>query len=130
MIRRDPNSPNPMRIRHCLFVTLLLLAACSKGDDALAGHWKVEAPVDGLQVGVDFDGKGGQVIAHLDGPDGHVHPPKGSYSFDATTKTVSVRCALLGEGKPDSWSGTLAGDVLELAAGERKLRLKKGGSAH
>jgi len=88
-----------MRIRHLSFVPFLVVAAaCSKGSDALAGHWKAEAPVNGLQVGIDFDGNGGQVIVHLDGPDGHTHPPKGTYTFDAASKAVTVRALLLGEG--------------------------------
>ena len=118
-----------MRIRHCLFVPLVLLAACSS-DHPLAGHWKADAPVDGLRVGVDFHAENGQVMAHVDGPDGHSHPPKGTYTFDAATNAVMVKCMLLGEGKPDTWTGTLAGDTLQLAAGATRLTLKKGGSAH
>ena len=119
-----------MRIRHVpLVLPFLVLAACSSGNP-LAGHWSPEAEVAGLRVGVDFDDKSDQVLAHVDGPNGHSHPPKGSYTFDSATKLVTVKCKLMGDGKAETWTGTLQGESLELAGGDVKLKLKKGGSAH
>ena len=118
-----------MRIRHVLVVLpLLALAACSSGNP-LAGHWSPEAEVAGMRVGLDF-GEGDQIMAHVDGPDGHGHPKPISYTFDAATKLVTVKCKLMGDGKADTWTGTLQGEALELTGGDLKLKFKKGGSAH
>jgi hypothetical protein len=84
----------------------------------MAGNWSPDGAVAGFTVGLEFDG-----------PDGHVHPAA-TYSYDAATGTVTVKSKLLGEGKPDTWTGKPAGEVLELAGGELKLKFKKGGKAH
>ena len=118
-----------MRSRLLYVLPLLFAAACSD-NHPLAGHWSPEAAVAGLKVGIDFDGKTDQVMAHVDGPDGHSHPPKGTYTFDSATKAVTVKCKLMGDGKADTWTGTLAGETLELTGGDTKLKFKKGGSAH
>ena len=40
-----------------------------------------------------------------------------------------MRCLVLGDGKPDVWTGTVDGDAMTLAAGDVKLALKKRGKA-
>ncbi|MBL8755260.1 MAG: hypothetical protein JNK15_18315 [Planctomycetes bacterium] len=123
-----------MRLR-LLVLPLFLFAACggdhaSTGGDALAGHWSPVGKVGELEVGLEFDGKGDKVVGHVDGPDGHVHPPGLTYSFDAATKKVTLKGKVLGDGKADTWTGTLGGDTLELVGGTDKFTVKKGGKAH
>lgn len=122
--------PTPMRIRLCLLaVPVLLFAACGH-EHALAGHWKAEKPPAPVEkLGIDFDAKSDAVLTHLDTADGHGHK-KGTYTFDAATMAVTVNCLVLGDGKPETWTGKLAGDSLELTGGTDKLTFKKGGSAH
>ena len=62
-----------------------------------------------------------------DGTHDHLH---GTYTFDAASKAVTVKCKLMGDWKSEAWTGTLAGEVLELTDGTDKLKFKKGGSAH
>lgn len=119
-----------MKPRLLLIVPLLLVACSDAPGDAMAGHWSPDGKVGEFTVGLEFDGKGDKVMAHVDGPDGHSHPPGITYMFDATTKVVTVRGKLLGDGKADTWTGTVSGDTLELAGGRDKIKLKKGGKAH
>lgn len=127
-----------MRIRHALFVLpLLFFAACGSSDHPLAGNWSQDTGADAKGISLEFDVRltngalGTEVMVHTapaaDGSHDHLH---GSYTFDAASKAVTVKCKLLGDGKADSWAGTLAGDTLELAAGDAKLKFKKGGKAH
>ncbi|MFY9345669.1 MAG: hypothetical protein WAT39_24470 [Planctomycetota bacterium] len=118
-----------MRFRLPPVLALLLLAACGSSHP-LAGHWSPEGQQGPVTVGIDFDADSDAVMAHVDGPDGHSHPPKGTYTFDAATKAVTVKCKLMGDGKADTWTGTLNGDALELTGGEVKLKVRRGGSAH
>jgi hypothetical protein len=119
-----------MRTRLLLCSILLSFAAsCSEGTDAMAGNWKPDGQSGAHTVGLEFDGKGDKVMGHVDGPDGHKHP-SGTYTYDAATKLVTVRAKLLGDAMADTWTGTVAGDSLELTGGTTKLKLKKGGSAH
>lgn len=120
-----------MRIRSlAVLVPFVLLAACS-GGHALAGHWKAETPpAPFTKVGLDIDGGSNAALAHLDTADGHSHPPKGTYTFDAATGAVTVNVKLLGDGKAETWAGKLTGDSLELVGGKDTLKFKKGGSAH
>lgn len=120
-----------MRLRHPLFVLSFLFVAACSSDHPLAGNWSQDTGADAKGMSLEFDAKGSEVMVHTapaaDGSHDHLH---GSYTFDAATKAVTVKCKLLGDGKADSWAGTLAGDTLELAAGDQKLKFKKGGKAH
>lgn len=119
--------------RHRLFaVPLLLLAACGH---PLKGYWKAETvPAPLKKVGIDFDDATDRVLAHVDrvlanGDSEHKHE-NGHYTFDAESKLVTVKCKLMGDGKAETWTGTLAGEVLELTGGTEKVKLVKGGAAH
>lgn len=120
-----------MRIRPSLSVLPLLLVAACSSDHPLAGNWSQDTGSDAKGLSVEFDVKGTEVMVHTapapDGSHDHLH---GSYTFDAATKAVTVKCKLMGDGKAESWTGTLAGDQLELAAGDVRLKFKKGGKAH
>ncbi len=130
-----------MRLRLTCVLPLLLIAACdghkdhaSTGGDALAGHWSAVGKLGELTVGIEFDGKGGNVVAHIDGPDGHMHSAKDTtYTFDAATKKVTIKGKLLGSAKENAateWAGSVNGDTLELVGGTDKITVKKGGKAH
>ena len=118
-----------MRHRLLAVVPFLMLAACDGGGDAMMGNWSPEGEVAGFRVGLEFDGKGNKCMPHVDGPDGHGHPAA-TYTFDPASKLVTVKSKLLGDAKADTWTGTLAGDTLELTGGDVKLKFKKGGKAH
>jgi hypothetical protein len=130
-----------MRLRLNCVLPLFLIAACgghkdhgnatgNATGDALAGFWAADGKVGELTIGLEFDGKGDKVMAHVDGPDGHEHPPGTTYTFDAATKKVTVKGKVLGDGKADTWTGTLAGDALALTGGADTIKVKKGGQAH
>lgn len=120
-----------MRIRPSLFVLPLLLVAACSSDHPLAGNWSQDTGSDAKGLSVEFDVKGTEVMVHTapaaDGSHDHLH---GSYTFDAASKAVTVKCKLMGDGKAESWTGTLAGDQLDLSAGDVRLKFKKGGKAH
>jgi hypothetical protein len=125
-----------MRTR-LLALPLFLIAACdgdnhgsSTGGDAMAGMWSAVGKIGDLTVGLEFDGKGDKVIGHVDGPDGHAHPPGLTYTFDTATKKVVVKGKILGDAKAAEWTGTVNGDTLELVGGTDKITVKKGGKAH
>lgn len=112
------------------FVLPLLLAAC--GDShPLAGAWNQELPGDAHGMHVSFDTKGDRVdIGTAPRPDGthdHLH---GTYTFDAAKKAVTVKAKLLGDGKADTWTGTLDGDHLELTSADGKILFHRGEHAH
>jgi len=119
-----------MQRRHAYVLPFLLLAACGN-DHPLAGNWaqQVEGGKKGLQLG--FQTAGDKVMVHTppreDGSHDHLH---GTYTFDANSKAVTVKCKLLGDGKADAWTGTLAGKALDLSGGGVTLKFAQGGSAH
>jgi hypothetical protein len=122
-----------MRRVRLFAVPLLLLAACGH---PLKGYWKAEAvPAPLKKVGIDFDDATDRVLAHIDrflpnsDTSEHKHEP-GHYTFDAATKAVTVKCKLMGDGKAETWTGTLAGETLELTGGADMVKLVKGGAAH
>lgn len=120
----------PMRMRSCFLVLPALLFAACGGQHPLGGHWKADKPPAPVEkLGIDFDANSDAVLTHLDTADGHGHK-KGTYTFDAATMAVTVKCLVLGDGKSDTWTGKLAGDTLELTGGTDKVTFKKGGSAH
>lgn len=105
---------------------LLLLAAC--GDHhPLAGAWNQELPGGAHGMHITFDTKGDKVDiglpARADGTHGHAH---GTYTFDAASKTVTVKATLMGEGKADTWTGKLDGEHLELSSADGKLTFHHG----
>lgn len=117
-----------MRNRFLALLPTLVLGACGSSHP-LAGNWSPEGPVEGMTVGLEFDGKAEQVGAHVDGPNGHSHPAA-TCTYDAASGVVTVKAKLLGEGKPDTWTGKPVGESLELVGGAIKLKFKKGGRAH
>jgi hypothetical protein len=124
-----------MRIRHLLFVPFLALAACTKHESSvvdtssLGGKWKTEPPPASLENhSLDLDSGSDKAMVHFDTAGEHVHK-YGTYTFDPATKALTVRCLVLGEGKPDVWTGTVTGDAMTLSAGDSKLSLKKAGKA-
>jgi hypothetical protein len=118
-----------MRIRHLLFVPFLALVACSADESPLDGKWKVEPLPAGFDKhSLDLDGASDKVLVHFDVGDEHAHK-HGTYTYDAAAKTLTVRCLVLGDGKPDVWTGTVAGDTMTLTGGDTKLTLKKAGKA-
>jgi hypothetical protein len=124
-----------MRLRHSLFaLPALFLVACTAEkpvDHPLAGNWAQDTGTDAKGINLEFDPASAKMTVHTapraDGTHDH---PAATYTFDAATKAVTVKCKLLGDAKADTWTGTLAGAVLELAGGADKLKFKKGGSAH
>ncbi len=119
-----------MRIRHLLFVPFLLLASCSS-DHPLTGNWAQDTgtAVKGIQLG--FDTAGTKVTVHTaPRPDGTHDHPAATYTFDAASKAVTIKGDLAGDGKTDTWTGTVTGDTMQLTGGAATLRFKKGGSAH
>ena len=115
------------RSSRLLFPALLLLVSCSKHP--LHGGWREEG-AKAPRV-LSFDPAGSKLMVHTpprpDGGHDHLH---GTYTFDAATKAVTVQCKLLGDGKADRWSGTLADKALELSSADGKLAFARGGSAH
>lgn len=115
-------------------VPALLFAACghdhdhgTASDHPLGGTWVQQLAGDAKGFGLAFDTKGSACEMHTapraDGSHDHVG---GTYTFDAATKAVTVKCKLLGDGKADSWAGTLGTGVLELTGGTDKVTLKPG----
>ena len=115
------------------FVPALLFAACSghdhgaASDHPLGGMWVQDTGSEAKGFGLQFNTKGTDCDLHTapraDGTHDHEH---GSYTFDATTKAVTVTCKLLGPGKAEAWAGTLGVGVLELTGGADKVTLKPG----
>lgn len=116
------------------FVPALLFAACghdhahgAASDHPLGGMWVQDTGSDAKGFGLEFDTKGSACELHTapraDGSHDHVH---GTYTFDAASKAVTVKCKLLGDAKADTWAGTLGTGVLELTGGADKVTLKPG----
>lgn len=123
----------PMKKLLLALVPALLFAACghdhahgSASDHPLGGQWKQDTGGKGEGFGLVFNTKGSDCEVHTapraDGTHDHID---GTYTFDAATKAVTVKCKLL-EGKPDNWAGTLGAGVLELTSGTDKVTLKPG----
>lgn len=125
-----------MKIRTLIsFALLSTLTACGGDADAaagpIAGNWTQETGTDAKGITVEFDGKSDQMQVHTapDADGNHEHV-KGTYTFDAATKAVTVKCPLLGPGKGDTWQGKIDGEHLTVTSGETKLTFHKGGDAH
>ena len=118
-----------MRTRSLVVLAPLALFAACSGGNPLAGTWKAEAlPAPVKKLALEFAEKDDRVLVHIDDPD-HRHV-NGHYTYDAGSKAVTVTARVLGESKAETWTGTLAGDVLELTGGTDKVKFQKGGSAH
>lgn len=126
-----------MRKMFLALVPALLFAACghdhdhgSRGaasDHPLGGDWTQDTGSDAKGIGLTFDTKGTECEMHTapaaDGTHSHVH---GSYTFDAATKALTVKVKLLGDGKADTWTGTVATGRIELTGGADKVAFKLG----
>ena len=123
-----PGMNSPSRCRSLLPLSLLLLAtAC--GGHALAGTWTQRTEANAPGAAIEFERGGDKVMVHLPpepGQTGHGHE-SGTYTFDETSGAVTVRAAILGKGKPATWTGTMSGSSLELNADGTKLSFRKGG---
>lgn len=110
------------------FSVLLLLAACGS-DHPLAGYWSQKTADGSAGMSLEFDPEGDAVMVHTapraDGGHGHEH---GTYTWDATAKTLTVKAPLLGPGKADTWNGALSDSALELTSADGKLRFERGGA--
>lgn len=116
--------------RRASLLALLALSAC--GDHhPLSGNWNQELPGGKAGMHLSFDTKGTNMEAstppRADGSHDHV---RGTYTFDAATKALTVKLALLGADHPDSWSGKVEGEHIELEAGTTKLVFHRGAHAH
>ena len=109
----------------------LLFAACGGSAHPLAGNWAEELPGAAAGMSIEFDGKGDRVYVHTaprpDGGHGHVH---GTYTWDAIARSVTVKALLAGDGKADTWSGSVNGDHMELSSADGKLVFHRGGTPH
>ncbi|MFT4512951.1 MAG: hypothetical protein ACI89X_000659 [Planctomycetota bacterium] len=135
-----------IKLRNLLFPALLTLAACGGSKDSpgggtgngsgavspMAGNWTQDTGSDAPGMMITFDGASDKLSVHLppraDGTHGHADG-KNTYTFDSVTKALTVHSELIGHGKADTWTGTVAGDAFELAAADTKLKFKKGGEA-
>ena len=120
------------------FVPAMLFAACSHDHDhgagsghALAGGWVQDTGSDAKGFGLTFNTGGADCELHTaNRPDGSHDHLDGTYTFDAAGKTITVKVKLLGDGKADSWTGTVAADRIELTGGADKVALKRGAVHH
>ena len=113
-----------------LLLPFLLLAAC--GDDhPLAGNWSQKTADGSVGMSLEFDTGSDRLMVHTapraDGGHDHVN---GTYTWDATAKTLSVKAPLLGEGKADAWSGSMNDSTIELTSPDGKLAFQRGGKPH
>ncbi|MFT6083027.1 MAG: hypothetical protein ACI8UD_000718 [Planctomycetota bacterium] len=130
-----------IKLRNLLFPVLLTLAACGDAKDSpgaggaadggpMVGNWTQVTGIDATGMMITFDGMNDKVSVHFppraDGTHGHADG-KLTYSFDDKTKALTVNAELMGHGKADTWTGTVAGETFELAAADTKLKFKKGG---
>lgn len=116
-----------------LFLVVLFsgLAACG-GGHALAGNWRQETTGGAPGMTLSFDAGSDRIMVHTapTGPDGHHDHVDGTYEFAPDSGAVTVRAALLGGDHPATWTGTLAGDRLELGAADARLAFSRGGDPH
>ena len=118
-----------MRIRTlALLASSLLFAGCS--HHPLEGGFSQQVDGGGEGMHAEFDTASNKFLAHTapraDGGHDHVD---GTYTFDAASGAVTVNALLMGDKKPGTWSGKLAGDALELSAGTDTLKFRRGGHA-
>lgn len=117
-----------MRLSSVVLLSVFALTACSS-DHALAGNWTQVTGSAAVGATLTFSGDGTKLAVHgaprADG--GHDHPTA-TFTFDAGSKALTIKGALLGAGQPDSWAGMLAGDEIELTGGTTKVKFKKGGA--
>ncbi len=119
-----------MRTLRCL-LPFLLVAACSGGDHALAGSWSQELPGGAKGMSVEFDVKSDKVFVHTaPRPDGSHDHLDGTYAWVAASKSVTVKAKLGGDGKADTWTGTVNGEHLELSSPDGKLLFHHGEEEH
>jgi hypothetical protein len=120
---------NPKSFLVFAFAALCALPAC--GSHPLNGNWSQQTADGAPGMSIEFDTNGDRVLVHT-APDksGHHEHVEGTYSFDAMVKTVTVRAKLLGDGKPEAWSGTVDGAQMTLGAAEATLTFRRGGKAH
>lgn len=130
-----------IQLRNLLFPVLLTLAACGGTKDSpgtsgtadggpMAGNWTQVTGTDKTGMTITFDGMSDKISVHLapGADDIHGHADgKLTYLFDDKTKALTVNAELMGHGKADTWTGTVAGETFELAAADTKLMFKKGG---
>jgi len=57
---------------------------------------------------------------------GHDHV-NGTYTWDAATKALMVKARLAGDGKADTWTGTVDGETMQLGSADGKLSFRRGG---
>ncbi len=114
------------------FVPALLFAACkhdhaAASDHPLGGGWVQDTGSAAKGFSLTFNTKGSECQLHTapaaDGLHDHLD---GTYTFDAATKALTVKAKLLGDGKADTWTGTVAAGRLELAGGTDKVVMKPG----
>jgi hypothetical protein len=116
-----------MSLRPTLLFSLFVLTACS-ADHPLAGNWSQITGSDKPGVTLAWNGDGSQLVVHgaPRAGGGHDHP-KVTSTFDAAAKTLTIQGALLGPGQPESWTGALTADRIELSSGATKLQFQRGG---
>lgn len=118
-----------MRIHRTSLLSLFLFAACNS-DHPLAGNWSQELPGGAKGMSLELDAKSDKVFVHTaprPEPDGGHDHLKGTYTWDAATKAVTVKALLAGDGKADTWTGTVDGDTMQLGSADGKLSFRRGG---
>lgn len=119
-----------MRFSSLRLLPLVLLAACSD-HHPLAGAWNQELPNNAHGMHLAFDTKSDKVgIGLAPRADGTHEHMDGTYTWDAATKTLTVKAKLMGEGKADTWTGKLADHEFELSSADGKLTFHHGDHAH
>jgi len=116
-----------------LFVlsSLLLFAACSGDTHVLTGNWSQQLPDGKAGMSLEFNATGDKVVVHgAPRPDGGHSHPKVQPTWDAATKTLTLKGELVEGSKIDMWTGKLEGDHLELSSAEGKLVFHRGGKPH
>ena len=111
-------------------LSLLLLVSCGSSNP-LAGNWSEVMPGGKPGMTLTFDGSSDKMSVHgrpqQDGSHSH---PKATYRFDERAKTVTVSGRILDGTKAETWTGTVAGDAMELAGADMKLKFQRGGEPH
>lgn len=120
----------PLRTLLLLVAGLGCLAAC--GGHPLAGNWRQDTGGDTPGMTLSFDADSDRIMVHTapTGADGHHDHVDGTYTFAQDSGAVTVRAFLLGNDQPGTWTGTLAGERLELGAADTRLAFTKGGDPH
>jgi hypothetical protein len=120
-----------MRLHPAWFVPFLLFAACSH-DHPLAGAWGQKLPGGAKGLTLEFETTGKRVMVHTapDANDHHEHIEGVTYTWDPTAKTITLKGPLLGPAKADMWSGSVAGEQMELSSADGKLAFQRGAEVH